>query len=146
MIGGIKMRHYKTIDIWKNVDIEEWNDWKWQVKNRIVSAEQLSKVIDISGKEQQEINACLKKFRMAITPYYSTLIDPDDINCPVRIQSIPSAKELIIQENEFYFFLLINVLCIADIVQEGEWLEKKTFQLVKKLWIKLLNTSGIIKL
>ena len=65
------MRDYKTIDIWKNVDIEEWNDWKWQVKNRIVSAEQLSKVIDISGKEQQEINACLKKFRMAITPYYS---------------------------------------------------------------------------
>jgi lysine 2,3-aminomutase len=100
VIGGIKMRHYKTIDIWKNVDIEEWNDWKWQVKNRIVSAEQLSKVIDISGKEQQEINACLKKFRMAITPYYSTLIDPDDINCPVRIQSIPSAKELIIQEND----------------------------------------------
>ncbi|HOJ12564.1 MAG TPA: lysine 2,3-aminomutase [Clostridiales bacterium] len=94
------MRDYKTIDIWKNIGTEEWNDWKWQIKNRIVSVEQLGKVMDISNKEQQEIDICLERFRMAITPYYSTLIDPDDSNCPIRTQAIPSVKELIVQESD----------------------------------------------
>ncbi|NSW91690.1 MAG: lysine 2,3-aminomutase [Firmicutes bacterium] len=94
------MRDYKTVDIWKDVDTEEWNDWKWQIKNRIVSVEQLSKVIRISRQEQREINLCLERFRMAITPYYAMLIDPDDVNCPVRLQAIPSVKELVVQESD----------------------------------------------
>lgn len=92
------MRDYRSVDIWKDVDPEDWNDWKWQIRNRIVTVEQLSKVIRISREEQHEINLCLEKFRMAITPYYSTIIDQDDANCPIKLQAVPSAKEMIIRK------------------------------------------------
>jgi len=94
------MRDYRTVDIWKDVSCEDWNDWKWQVRNRIVSVEQLSKIMEISKEEEHEINLCLEKFRMSITPYYSMLIDPNDPDCPVRKQAIPSAKELIIRSDD----------------------------------------------
>ncbi|HOJ09643.1 MAG TPA: lysine 2,3-aminomutase [Clostridiales bacterium] len=94
------MRDYKTVDIWKDVDIEQWEDWKWQLKNRIVTAEQLGKVISLSEKEMDDINLCLKMFRMAITPYYSMLINPDDDNCPIKAQAIPSIKELNIRSDD----------------------------------------------
>ncbi|HHW31145.1 MAG TPA: lysine 2,3-aminomutase [Clostridiaceae bacterium] len=88
------MREYKSIELWKDVSEEDWSDWKWQLRNRITSTEQLSKIIKLSDTEISDINECLKKFRMAITPYYATLIDQDNPNCPIRSQAIPSIKEL----------------------------------------------------
>lgn len=82
-------------DEWKNVLPDQWNDWKWQMKNRITTCEQLSKIIDLTDPEKEEINECLLHFKMAITPYYSSLIDPSDPDCPIRKQAIPSRKELI---------------------------------------------------
>src|SRR5699024_3182651 len=35
----------------------------------------------------------LEKFRMGITPYYASLMDPDDPNCPIRMQAIPTIME-----------------------------------------------------
>lgn len=74
----------------------KWMDWKWQFRNRITTVEELSKVIHISDKEKQEISTCLKKFRMAITPYYASLMDADNPDCPIRRQAVPSIKETII--------------------------------------------------
>jgi len=37
---------------------------------------QLAKVIPLSDEQQKEIEMCLKKYRMAITPYYAILMDP----------------------------------------------------------------------
>ncbi len=88
------MRNYKEIDLWKDVDKEDWNDWRWQLRNRITSAEKLQQVIDISVQEKSEISEALNKLRMAITPYYSTLMDYDDRSCPIRQQAVPSAPEL----------------------------------------------------
>lgn len=88
------MRDYNTIEPWKDVKPSEWNDWKWQLRNRITTVEQLRGILDISQKEQDEINSCLTKFKMAITPYYSTLISPENPDCPIRMQSVPSIREL----------------------------------------------------
>ncbi len=88
------MSNYKKIDLWKGVKKEEWNDWHWQVKNRIRDVDTLKKVIDISKKEEKEIKAALDKLRMAITPYYATLMDTKNRNCPIRKQAVPTAKEL----------------------------------------------------
>lgn len=88
------MREYSTVELWKDVNKERWNDWKWQLKNRITSAAQLSKILDLTDEEKVEINRCLERFRMAVTPYYSTLIDSGSRNCPIRMQSIPSIGEL----------------------------------------------------
>jgi lysine 2,3-aminomutase len=72
----------------------EWNDWKWQVKNRVETLEELQKYIDLTEEEAAGIRESLKTLRMAITPYYLSLIDPNDPNCPIRKQSVPTAFEL----------------------------------------------------
>jgi len=72
----------------------EWNDWHWQYSNRIMDAEHLSHVLDLSESKKEDISTCLEKFRMAVTPYYSSLIDPDDVNDPIRAQAVPSINEI----------------------------------------------------
>ncbi len=72
---------------------ERWNDWKWQYSHRITSVDQLKKVLPLSLQEQSDIETCLGAFRMAITPYYASLIDPTDPNDPIRMQSVPSILE-----------------------------------------------------
>jgi len=88
------LRDYREIPLWKDVAREEWNDWKWQVKNRITSIDQLKQVINLTPEEEEGIHECLKTLRMAITPYYATLMDPDDPECPVRKQAVPTSMEL----------------------------------------------------
>ena len=77
-----------------NVTNEEWNDWHWQVRNRVRSVEDLGKYFTLTKNEENEISELLSKFRMSITPYYLCLIDPDDPNCPIRRQAVPSVNEL----------------------------------------------------
>lgn len=73
---------------------EQWNDWHWQVKNRIETLEDLKKYIDLTPEEEEGVRESLKSIRMAITPYYLSLIDPSDPHDPVRKQSIPTINEL----------------------------------------------------
>lgn len=92
------MRHYSEIELWKDVTDEQWNDWHWQVKNRISTVEDLKKVINITPEEEKGINKALKKLRMGITPYYALLMDKDDPNCPVRQQAVPTLYETYISD------------------------------------------------
>lgn len=87
------MRDYREIPIWKDVTAEEWSDWRWQVRNRITTLDQLKQIIELTEEEADGVEKCLQHFRMAITPYYATLIDPQDPNCPVRKQAVPSGHE-----------------------------------------------------
>lgn len=86
-------RNFKDISIWKDVTDEQWNDWKWQITNRITTVEELEQVINLTNEEKIGVEASLKKLKMAITPYYTTLINPDDYNCPIRRQAIPTIHE-----------------------------------------------------
>lgn len=83
-----------------NVDEKDWIDWRWQVRNRIKSVEELELYINLSAEEKNSIASVLSKFRMAITPYYLCLIDPDNENCPIKKQAIPSLYEMTIGEND----------------------------------------------
>ncbi|PKM88243.1 MAG: lysine 2,3-aminomutase [Firmicutes bacterium HGW-Firmicutes-12] len=91
----IAPKHLDTKTSIHNTIIEEWNDWHWQLKNRITTLTQLKRYVSISSEETKSINACLQKFRMAITPYYASLMDPHDPSCPIRKQAVPSVQELI---------------------------------------------------
>ncbi len=71
-----------------------WDDWRWQMANRISTLEQLESKMDLDATEKSGIRQCLRKFRMAITPYYFSLIDQNNPNCPIRKQAIPSIMEL----------------------------------------------------
>lgn len=71
------------------------SDWLWQMQNRITSIEALSEYIALTPEETKGIGNCLRKFRMAITPYYASLMDPTDPHCPIRRQAVPSVQELV---------------------------------------------------
>lgn len=83
----------KRKSLYPNVTDEQWNDWKWQVKNRVETLDELKKYIKLTPDEEEGIKKSLQTLRMAITPYYLSLIDPDDPNCPVRKQAIPTGLE-----------------------------------------------------
>ncbi|HCD41403.1 MAG TPA: lysine 2,3-aminomutase, partial [Firmicutes bacterium] len=89
------MRHFREIPLWKDVDESRWNDWYWQVRNRVRNVQTLKSVLNLTSEEEEGIEKCLARFRMAITPYYLTLMSPDDPTCPIRKQGVPTAKELI---------------------------------------------------
>lgn len=80
--------------IFTNVNDELWNDWNWQVKNRITTVEDLKKYIPLTEQEEEGVKECLRTLRMSITPYYLSLIDPKNPNDPIRKQAIPTSDEL----------------------------------------------------
>lgn len=86
-------RDYQQIPIWQDVTKEQWNDWTWQVANRVITVEELEQVVELTDQEKQGIKECLNTLRMAITPYYATLIDPTDHEGPIRKQAIPLQEE-----------------------------------------------------
>jgi len=87
-------RDYHDIPLWQHVSETDWNDWHWQIRNRIDTVEELEQVIGLADHDKAEIYAALGKFRMAITPYYATLIDPQNPLDPIRRQAVPVAGEL----------------------------------------------------
>lgn len=93
-------RFYNQIPLLANVTAEQWNDWKWQISNRITTLEELEQVINLTAEEQEGIKKCLKTLRMAITPYYAMLMDKDDYNCPVRRQAVPTIYETHISQSD----------------------------------------------
>jgi lysine 2,3-aminomutase len=88
------MKVNRRFELFKDVPDEQWNDWKWQVKNRIETVEDLKKYIPLTQEEEEGVVKCLQSLRMAITPYYLSLIDINDPHDPVRKQAIPTALEL----------------------------------------------------
>ncbi|MHC4068131.1 MAG: lysine 2,3-aminomutase [Planctomycetota bacterium] len=94
------MQDYRNMELWKDVSQEEWNDWRWQIRNRVTTLEQLEKIITLDDQEKAGIRKCLTMFRMAISPYYTTLMAPDNPICPIRMQSVPSVEETKVCEND----------------------------------------------
>ena len=88
------MAESRRKEFFPEVTDEQWNDWKWQVKNRIETVDQLKKYLDLDPSEEEGIRNALKMLRMAITPYYLSLIDKNNPHCPIRKQAVPSALEL----------------------------------------------------
>lgn len=88
------LKQSRAYGLFKDVPDAQWNDWKWQVANRIETLDELKKYIKLTEEEEDGVAKCLGTLRMAITPYYLSLINPDDPNDPIRRQAIPTAHEL----------------------------------------------------
>ena len=86
--------HNNRKKMFPDVTDEQWNDWKWQVKHRIETLEGLKKCIELTQEEEEGIRQSLSTLRMAITPYYLSLINLDNPECPIRKQAIPTIAEL----------------------------------------------------
>ncbi len=88
------MKETRRHILFPEISDEQWNDWHWQVRNRIETLEDLKKYITLTEEEEDGVKACLGTLRMAITPYYLSLINPEDPYDPIRRQAIPTAAEL----------------------------------------------------
>ena len=89
----MSIRNWKDIPLWKDVTDEQWNDWHWQVNNRLNTVDQIKQVVDLTADEEADIAKVMDGFRVGITPYYASLMDPDDPGCPVRRQAVPILEE-----------------------------------------------------
>src|SRR6516164_10769948 len=79
---------------WHDVSDADWNNWRWQLKHRITTPEQLQRLMPtLTPEELAGAKLANHKLALAITPYFFNLIDPADENCPVRLQVIPKAAE-----------------------------------------------------
>ena len=87
-------------DFYPSIPDEKWNDWHWQYENRITTVGQLSEILTLSKKQKDELDKCLEEYKMAITPYYLSLIDKSDNNDPIKLQAIPRIEELKIVDED----------------------------------------------
>jgi lysine 2,3-aminomutase len=80
--------------LFRDVPDSLWNDWKWQFRNRITRVEQLAQSIPLSAEEQAQLRLVTMRYPLSVTPYYLSLINPDDPDDPIRKQAIPSPMEM----------------------------------------------------
>ena len=86
------MKVNRRKELFGDVSDEDWNNWRWQFKSRITTLEELKEYIPLTKEEDDP--QILQKLRMAITPYYLSLIDPHDPWDPIRKQAVPTIHEL----------------------------------------------------
>ena len=91
---------YQQIGLFKDVNPLDWEDWRWQLKHRIRSKEDLAQVIKLTPEEEEGIRKASGRLSLAITPYWAALIDPEDPACPLRRQAVPVASESLIGPHE----------------------------------------------
>ena len=78
---------------WPEIGPEQWNDWKWQLKNRVTSLAALESRIALSPEERAGVLLSGTKLSLAVTPHFFNLIDREDPSCPIRRQVIPRMEE-----------------------------------------------------
>src|SRR5512132_4099074 len=81
--------------LFPNVTDAQWNDWKWQQKNRVSTLEQITQLFSIDEFNHARLRDVFELYRTAITPYYLCLIDFDNPHDPLRLQSVPDAEEML---------------------------------------------------
>jgi lysine 2,3-aminomutase len=91
---------YKKLEIYRDVSETDWNDWKWQLGNTVRDIPTLKKIISVSAELEADLEKCLQRFRMAITPYYASLMDEDYDRGVIRLQAVPSLNELEVAEDD----------------------------------------------
>jgi len=78
---------------WRDVPDEQWDDWRWQTQNSVRSVRQLRHLLRFTPHELEALGRLESEYKLAIPPYYFSLIDPEDPNDPIRLQSVPSPLE-----------------------------------------------------
>src|SRR5579859_6995003 len=89
-----KIKPARRAPVWADVPEAKWNDWRWQLSNRLNSVEELEQVIHLTASEKRALTTN-GLFRVDITPYFASLMDPDDLHDPIRKQVIPTDAELV---------------------------------------------------
>lgn len=83
-----------------DVSDAQWHDWRWQLGHMLTTADELARAVTLSPEEHAGFAASKSLFRVGITPYYASLMDPIHASCPIRLQAIPRAREADIRDEE----------------------------------------------
>jgi len=94
MIDTHDPKYYQRIPIWKDVPPAKWNSREWQLQNVVTTADRLSQIIKLTAKQKSEVEKAARYSRFQLTPYYLSLIDENNPECPIRMQAIPTIAEL----------------------------------------------------
>ncbi len=97
---NLSSKENRVISFFKDATPMDWEDWAWQLQNRIHTKEVLSKIINMTPEEEKGVDGCGNKLTMSIPPYFASLMDPDDPKCPIRLQCVPQEYELNKSSNE----------------------------------------------
>lgn len=81
----------KRPPLFSNTTKEEWGNWRWQHQNRL-RKEKDFEWLKLSNDEVSGF-ALNQDFRVAVTPHYAALFDPEDPTCPIRQQAMPNQRE-----------------------------------------------------
>jgi lysine 2,3-aminomutase len=79
--------------LWPEVSQADWDDYKWQLRNRVDSLADLESRMDLTDEERAGVLLAGTKLAMAITPHFFNMIDKNDPDCPIRRQVIPRIEE-----------------------------------------------------
>ncbi len=85
---------WKAKSMWKDTPDRDWNDYKWQLRNAVKSIDQLKQFLPLTPQEELRLKNVTDTYHFMIAPYWMSLIDPNNPNDPIRLQSVPSGKEL----------------------------------------------------
>ncbi|MFA5153663.1 MAG: KamA family radical SAM protein [Clostridia bacterium] len=93
LLSSEKTKSFKS-NYYPEVTQNQWNSWKWQIRNSITSYKDLQRIFGSSDYElSEDINLPLR-----ITPYYASLIT--NLNDSIGKCVIPTSNELIVMPNE----------------------------------------------
>ncbi len=87
-------------EMFPNATDAEWRDWRWQLRHSVRSLDELQRLIPLTDDERRGCEETKDVFRLGISPYYLSLIDPRHPFCPVRMQSIPVRAEAQVHAGE----------------------------------------------
>src|SRR5467141_1410599 len=79
--------------LWRNTPKKQWDDWRWQSQNAIRSVRQLRDLLPFSEEELEVMGKLEAEYKLAIPPYYFSLMNVDDPKDPIRLQSVTSPLE-----------------------------------------------------
>ncbi len=92
--------YYQRYRPWREVVREDWDNWKWQLQHTVTKVEELAQFLPMTDEEQERVRHTFAKYKFAVAPYYLSLADPSNRECPILLQSIPTEAELHIEPNE----------------------------------------------
>ncbi|HNX80976.1 MAG TPA: KamA family radical SAM protein [Candidatus Omnitrophota bacterium] len=95
-----RSRDYQQIALYRDVNPLDWEDWHWQMKHRIRTKDELVQVIKLSPEEEEGLKKAGGRLSLAITPYWASLMDPEDPACPIRRQAVPVGEEFSVAPHE----------------------------------------------
>jgi len=96
----VRPQDYQQISLYKDVNPLDWEDWHWQLKHRIRTRDELAQAIKLGPQEEEGLKKAAGRLSLAITPYWATLMDPDNPDCPLRRQAVPVISESVVGPHE----------------------------------------------